>query len=244
MQQPMHLLHHSQIKGCTPEPAPGIDDDIWIRFLYGHPEHFEETLLDVVSNQANVCSYFDIPIQHVDSSILKAMGRHYTESDLYRLFEAIRNPLPEAALRTSVIVGFPGETDAHVERLLRFIQSVRFHHLGVFTYSDSQDLPSHRLPDHVPEAVAAERMALIMNCQKQISLVHNQAYVGTTVRALVEEKLEDNLFAARCTFQAPEVDGLTFIHKTTGGPAVTVGDFALVSITDAMEYDIVGECIE
>lgn len=218
-----------------------VSKDLWVRFLYGHPEHFDRSLLKVVAARENICPYFDIPIQHVSPGVLQRMGRYYGREDLLDLFERIRQALPQAAIRTSVMVGFPGESEDDFLALSDFIDTVRFDHLGVFTYSDGEDLPSHRLPDHVPQDTAQERLDRLMCRQKKISLDRNQAYVGTTQRVLVEQALEPHLFAARTMFQAPEVDGLTFVHTSREGNHIETGMFVEVEITDAMEYDLISQ---
>ncbi|UCF92579.1 MAG: MiaB/RimO family radical SAM methylthiotransferase [Desulfobacterales bacterium] len=214
---------------------------VWIRVLYGHPESIQDSFIKTVATRANICSYFDIPIQHVSGPVLKRMGRRYNRNDLYRLFDEIRSHVPDAALRTTLIVGFPGETDKDFARLLRFIKDVRFDHLGVFIYSDSEDLPSHRLPDHISTAVARERYDELMACQVGISAANNRRYLGRILTVLVEEALEDGLWAGRTYFQAPEVDGLTYINTPKMPHDLKIGCFTRVKITDALEYDLVGE---
>ena len=215
----------------------------WIRVLYGHPESIEDSFIKTVATHSNVCSYFDIPIQHVSSSILKKMGRQYTRDDLCRLFDKIRSQVPDAVLRTTLILGFPGETEKDFETLLRFIEDIRFDHLGVFLYSDADDLPSHSLPEPVPIGVAQERYDQLMSCQLDISAQNYQKYIGQTLEVLVEEALEDRLYAGRATFQAPEVDGMTYIKVRRGQPDSKIGSFARIKVTDAMEYDLIGDSI-
>lgn len=214
-------------------------ENLWIRVLYGHPESIDESLIKTVAMHHNICSYFDLPIQHASDAVLKKMGRKYFRDDLYRLFDKIRLLIPDAALRTTVILGFPGETEKDFEGLLTFIKDVRFDHLGVFVYSDSEDLPSHRLSGHVPENVAKDRHDRLMSCQLEISLENNRKHIGRELIVLVEEVLEDNLYMGRTFFQAPEVDGITYIHSNQ----LQTGDFARVRITDALEYDLIGEAV-
>ncbi|MBI9084614.1 MAG: 30S ribosomal protein S12 methylthiotransferase RimO [Desulfobacterales bacterium] len=211
--------------------------EVWIRFLYGHPESVDEATIDAVAAHPNICAYFDIPIQHASDPVLKRMGRHYGQADLLRLFEAIRQRIPHAALRTTVIVGFPGETEQDFDALMAFVDTIRFDHLGVFMYSDSEDLPSHRLSGHVPPKMAQKRHHRLMTLQAQISLAKNRQHLGRTFTVLVEELVEPGLVAGRTMFQAPEVDGVTYVED---GDAV-VGDRICARITDAMEYDLSGE---
>ena len=214
-------------------------ESAWIRVLYGHPESIDESLVKTIAERHNICSYFDIPIQHASSFVLKRMGRKYTHDDLCKLFDNIRLLAPGAALRTTIITGFPGETDKDFSLLLDFIQDVHFDHLGVFIYSDSEDLPSHSLSDHVPESVARERYNALMSCQSEISLKNNRERIGSICKVLIEEELEENLFAGRSSFQAPEVDGITYINSGQ----LKIGGFVNVRITDALEYDLAGEAV-
>ncbi|MCP4623473.1 MAG: 30S ribosomal protein S12 methylthiotransferase RimO [bacterium] len=215
----------------------------WFRVLYGHPESIENSFIKTVASYHNVCSYFDIPIQHVSTDVLKRMGRRYSRKGLSRLFDQIRSEVPGAVLRTTIIVGFPGETDKDFEELMDFAEQVRFDHLGVFIYSDSDDLSSHHLSDHVPMDVARERYHQIMSAQSGISAENNQKYIGKIVKVLVEESLENNLFAGRTRFQAPEVDGISYINTSPLPFDLKIGYFADMRVTDAMEYDLMGEAV-
>jgi len=224
---------------------PGLQNNAgpWFRVLYGHPESIEDSFIKTVADYNNLCSYFDIPIQHASTSVLKKMGRHYTSKDLYQLFEKIRNQVPGAVLRTTIIVGFPGETDKEFRELLRFAEDVRFDHLGAFIYSDSEDLMSHNLAEHVPQDVARDRYHQIMSTQSDISSENNQKYIGKIVRVLVEESLEHHLFAGRTNFQAPEVDGISYINTGPLSLGLKIGSFVDMRVTDAMEYDLMGETV-
>jgi len=214
-----------------------ISSDTWLRVLYGHPESIDMETIRAMGAIPNVCPYFDIPVQHADTRVLKSMGRLYSRKDLYALFDRIRKTVPGASLRTTLITGFPGETDDEFETLMSFVEDIRFDHLGVFTYSDSDDLPSHRLADQVSKEVASARHDAIMSRQRTISEDNNQKYIDAVFPVLIEEKTEDHLYTGRTIFQAPEVDGLTFVHAE----ALQPGSFTRVKITDAYEYDLVGE---
>jgi ribosomal protein S12 methylthiotransferase len=231
----------------TRQPGAHVDgnaaDHAWIRVLYGHPESIDDAFIKTVASHPNVCSYFDIPIQHVSRPILKKMGRQYKRDDLRRLFDKIRSQVSDAVLRTTLILGFPGETEKDFETLLRFIEDIRFDHLGVFLYSDSGDLPSHALPDHVPAGVAQERYDQLMSCQLDISAQNYQKYIGQTLEVLVEEAVEDRLYAGRATFQAPEVDGMTYIKLGEGQSQARTGSFVRIKVTDSMEYDLIGDSV-
>ena len=215
----------------------------WFRVLYGHPESIENSFIEALAAHSHLCSYFDVPVQHVSPGVLKQMGRHYTRDDLHRLFDRVRDRIPDAVLRTTIIVGFPGETDSDFEELLQFVEQVRFDHLGVFVYSDSDDLVSHQLSHHVPKSLATDRYHQLMSTQSAISTENNRKYIGQAVKVLVEESLENHLFAGRTNFQAPEVDGLTYINTAKRPFGLKIGSFADMRVTDTMEYDLMGEAI-
>jgi ribosomal protein S12 methylthiotransferase len=213
------------------------DGTAWIRFLYTHPGTLGPEIIKVVHAHENLCSYYDVPIQHAASSMLKRMGRPYTRQDLLDLFVLIRKLDTGASLRTTLIVGFPGETEEEFESLKEFIETVGFDHLGVFTYSDSDDLKSHGLKDHVSEEIAEQRHDILMAAQARISERLNSRHVGKIYPVLVEENPEEGVYIGRTQFQAPEVDGMTFIYS----PGLEIGTIISVKITDAYEYDIAGE---
>jgi ribosomal protein S12 methylthiotransferase len=215
----------------------------WFRVLYGHPESIENSFIEALASHSHLCSYFDIPVQHISPGILKQMGRRYTKDDLYRLFDRIRDRVPDAVLRTTIIVGFPGETGKDFDALLKFVEDVRFDHLGVFIYSDSDDLASHQLSNHIPKKLATDRYHLLMSAQSGISSDNNRKYIGQAVKVLVEESLDHHLFAGRTNFQAPEVDGLTYINTAKRPFGLKIGSFADMRVTDTMEYDLMGEAI-
>lgn len=210
--------------------------DTWIRFLYGHPESIVPAVWQAVADHPSICPYFDIPVQHASDSVLQRMGRHYGRKDLVRLFADIRSAVPDASLRTTVIVGFPGETDADFDDLMDFVREIRFDHLGVFTYSDAEDLPSHRLGDPVPAAVARRRHNRLMAAQKKISMKNNRKHLDKVHPVLVESLLEKGVYMGRTRFQAPEVDGITMIHADR----LKIGEVIEVRITDTLEYDLIG----
>ena len=214
-----------------------VNPEVWVRMLYTHPESLTRQIVSTVKAHANICAYYDVPIQHADTVMLRRMGRPYTREHLRELFAMIRETDPEAALRTTVITGFPGETDAMFDSLLDFVREIRFDHLGVFTYSDADDLPSHALAGHVPEEIAQVRHDTLMAVQADISAQINQNHVGKTYTVLVEENPEPGLFTGRTMFQAPEVDGVTFVYSE----GLATGAMVQVKITDGYEYDIAGE---
>jgi ribosomal protein S12 methylthiotransferase len=213
----------------------------WVRVLYGHPDHVTESLIEVIASHDELCSYFDIPIQHISQPILKRMGRRNNSAAIFELFEGIRRKIPDAALRTTLMVGFPGESDHDFESLLDLVERVRFDHLGAFVYSNETDLPSNALKNHVPDAVKQERFDRLMSRQAEISKENNEKYVGKTLQVLVEGPAEgtDSLLKGRTYFQAPEIDGLVYIHEGSAEP----GTFTHVRIAEAYEYDLRGAIV-
>lgn len=217
--------------------------DTWVRFLYGHPESITDRMIETVAAHGNLCPYFDLPVQHAATNVLRKMGRRYDVDQLADLFERIREIIPGAAIRTTVIVGFPGETDADFQTLMAFVEQERFDHLGVFTYSDAEDLPSHRLPDHVDPHVAQERYDTLMTRQMQISADNLAAMIGKTLPVLIESSSESHLYEGRSMHQAPEVDGITYVRTMPGSPTATIGQTTMVRITETLEYDLIGEAL-
>lgn len=216
-----------------------ISDTVWIRLLYGNPDTITDKIINVIGTTPNVCTYFDLPIQHASSKILKLMGRNYSENDLVNIFNNIKKTLPDATFRTTVITGFPGETDKDFNILSNFIEKIEFDHLGAFTYSDSEDLLSHKLSGHVNDETAQDRHDRLMAKQAKISSRINKKHLNIIYQVLIEENPEDGLFLGRTMFQAPEVDGITFVY----GNNLKLGDFVNVKITDTYEYDLAGEVI-
>ncbi|MBR9986372.1 MAG: 30S ribosomal protein S12 methylthiotransferase RimO [Desulfosarcina sp.] len=226
------LIHLAEVAG-----------EAWVRFLYGHPESITDGVIEAVAAHPNLCPYFDLPVQHAASRVLKKMGRHYDKRQLLDLFQHIRSRVPGAAIRTTLIVGFPGETDADFQELMEFVEDVRFDHLGVFTYSDAEDLPSHRLPGQLSKKVAQFRYDTLMKRQMAISENNLTSMIGKTLPVLVEASSEPRLFEGRTILQAPEVDGITFVKTQPGGPAATIGEIASVTITDTLAYDLIGRAL-
>ncbi len=210
----------------------------WIRLLYTHPAHFTDELIEFLAGSDKILKYLDIPIQHADDGILRKMGRNITYARVMKLIERLRKEIPGVALRTSLMVGFPGETDEKFNKLLEFVKDVEFDHLGVFGYSDEDRAASARLPGKVSERLIIKRRDRVMKAQAGISLKKNRERVGTTYKALVDgpSPETDLLYCARIYFQAPEIDGVVYIND--GNPIS--GEFADVLITEAHTYDLVG----
>ena len=220
-----------------------LDSGIWIRVMYGHPRSITPAIIDTVARYDNICSYFDIPVQHVSDAVLKAMGRRYGNRDLRRLFVDIRSRLPEVSLRTTLMTGFPGESENDFNQLLDFIREIRFDHLGVFMYSDSEDLASHLLTGRVSHEVTQERYERLMDLQQGISAENKRRHVGKEMEVLVEKTLEEGLCRGRSAFQAPEVDGVTMVKTPLGQGEIERGAFLRIRVTDALDYDLIGVAV-
>lgn len=214
----------------------------WVRLLYTHPAHYTDELIDVIASEKKICKYLDLPIQHISDRVLKLMNRKTTKKDIAKLIDKLRKKIPGLTLRTSVIVGFPGETDKDFKELLKFLKDIRFERLGAFTYSREEGTSASRFKGQVSEDVKSQRYDEVMKLQQAISERRNKRFLGRKMDVLIDEKvaLEDNKFIGRSEGDAPEVDGSVYV---TGRP-VKVGDFCRVKITDTLEYDLVGEKVQ
>lgn len=208
----------------------------WVRLMYVYPGKVTDELMTVLADEEKLCNYLDIPVQHIDARILQAMNRRGTTDDIKRTIDRLRKKVPGIALRTSLITGFPGETDAAFKRLLSFVKEYEFDHLGVFTYSPEEGTPAKDMPGQVPPTVAEERLDAVMQAQKKISLKKNRALIGTTRRVIVDA-IEDLALLGRMQTQAPEIDGVVYLSRIDAGP----GDFVDVTVTDARAYDLLAE---
>ena len=215
---------------------PGI---YWIRIQYCYPEEITDELIQTIREEIKVCSYLDIPLQHASDSILKRMGRRTTESAIREMIAKLRREIPDLALRTTLISGFPGETEEDHETLMRFIDDMEFDRLGVFTYSQEEDTPAAAMEDQIPEEVKKERRAEAMELQQEISLEKCQDMIGRTVLVMIEGKVADeNAYVGRTYRDAPGVDGYIFINTDQ---ELMSGDFVHARVTGALEYDLMGE---
>jgi ribosomal protein S12 methylthiotransferase len=214
----------------------------WIRMLYGHPQGISDRFLELLDGEEMICPYLDIPFQHINEEILKAMGRNCNRETSWQLIERIRSKTRQIILRTTVMVGFPGETDKIFDELYSFVKAVEFDHLGVFIFSPEEGTPAARSETVVEERVAKERLDAIMRLQAEISRRKNQGMVGHRVSVLVEgvSPETDLLLKGRTATMAPDVDGQVLINK---GEAA-IGEIAPVRITEAHTYDLVGEIVQ
>ncbi len=214
--------------------VPGIE---WIRLHYAYPGQFPYELLSVMAEEPKICPYLDIPLQHISEPVLQRMKRQTSRAEVEELVTRIREQLPQAALRTTFLLGFPGETERDVEELLEFVRRVRFERLGVFEYSHEEGTTAYALQDDVPPKEKRRRAELLMEVQRQISLEINEARVGQTLQVMIDREL-DNWYVGRTSWDSPEVDNEVWIRKE--GEKVNIGSLLTVSITDATEYDLYG----
>lgn len=215
---------------------PGI---YWIRIQYCYPEEITDELIQAIKTEEKVCHYLDIPIQHASDRILKRMGRRTHKAELKERIGALRREIPDIALRTTFICGFPGETEEDHEELMEFVDEMKFERVGVFTYSAEEDTPAYSYPDQIPEEVKEERRADVMELQQEIAFEHCENMVGKVLDVMIEGKVADEpAYVGRTYMDAPNVDGLIFVNADE---MLMSGDFVRVKVTGANEYDLIGE---
>ncbi len=218
---------------------PGIQ---WIRIQYCYPEEITEELIDVIAEEEKICHYLDLPIQHASDQILKRMGRRTTQESLRQIVGHLRERIPDIVLRTTLISGFPGETQEDHEILMDFVDDMEFERLGVFAYSQEEDTPAASFADQIPEEVKHERRDEVMELQQEIAFEKSEAMVGRVLEVLIEGKVADeNAYVGRTYMDAPGVDGLLFVNTDE---ELMTGDFVRVKVTGAAEYDLIGEICE
>ena len=211
----------------------------WIRILYCYPEEITDELIETIRTEEKVCNYLDIPIQHASDHVLKRMGRRTDRREIMDMIARLRERIPDICLRTTIIPGFPGETQKDHESLLEFVDEMAFDRLGVFTYSPEEDTPAALFEGQIDEAVKVERQADIMELQQEIAFEKAQDAVGSTLLVMVEGKVPDeHAYVARSYKDAPNVDGFVFIQTAR---ELMTGDFVRVKITGAYDYDLIGE---
>lgn len=215
-----------------------IDDIEWIRVMYLYPSIFSDDLIETIAELPNVCKYVDLPVQHISDRMLTSMRRQTTRQQTLDLLGKIRERIPGVAIRTSLIVGYPGETEADFQELYDFVESVRFDRLGVFTYSREEGTMAYELNNQVPDDVKRERADRLMQLQQEISYEKNTRRIGQTFRVLIDRR-EEQTWIGRTQYDAPEIDN----EVVVSGTDLQVGDFVDVHVTDAMEYDLIGQTI-
>ena len=213
----------------------------WIRVQYCYPEEITEELIKVLKEEPKLCHYLDLPIQHASDGILKRMGRRTTRADLEQIIARLRDAIPDICLRTTLITGFPGETQEDHEELMAFVDTCEFVRLGVFTYSQEEDTPAAQMPDQIPEEVKESRQAELMELQQEIAFDKAESMVGRELEVMIEGQVAgENAYIGRTYRDAPDVDGYIFINTEE---TLISGDFARVRVTGALEYDLIGELI-
>jgi ribosomal protein S12 methylthiotransferase len=219
-----------------------IDGLHWVRLLYAYPDGISDELIEIMASEDKICNYLDLPLQHIDDEILRKMNRRIDQAGIRSLLDRIRCRLPDITLRTSFIVGFPGETEQQFANLLGFVNEGHFDRVGVFKYSREEGTPAAELADQVPERIKKSREQKLMKAQQRVSFRRNRSLVGRIVPVLVEGFSEetDLLLSGRSMRQAPDIDGQVYI---TAGQAM-VGDIVPLRITDSSDYDLIGEIVE
>lgn len=213
----------------------------WIRILYCYPEEITDELIRVIKEEDMICKYLDIPIQHASDEVLKRMGRRTSKQQLIDTVRKLRTEIPDIALRTTLITGFPGETAEHHEELMEFVDEMEFDRLGVFTYSPEEDTPAATMPNQIEEEVKEDRQAELMELQQEIAFDLAERMIGKEVMVMFEGKVADeNVYVGRTYKDAPNVDGLIFVETDE---ELMSGDFAMVRVTGALDYDLIGELI-
>lgn len=211
----------------------------WIRILYCYPEEIDDNLIQVMKEEPKICHYLDLPIQHASTEILGRMGRRTSREDLEEIIGKLRREIPDIAIRTTLITGFPGETKEQHEELMDFVDQMEFDRLGVFTYSPEEGTPAAEMEDQIPEEVKEDRQAELMELQQEIAFDLAEDMIGREVLVMIEGKVADeNAYVGRTYKDAPNVDGLIFVNTDE---ELMSGDFARVKVTGAAEYDLIGE---
>ena len=218
-----------------------IDGIRWIRLLYAYPEEITDEMIDVIASEDKICKYLDLPIQHSENTILRRMGRKTSKESIEALIEKLRQRIPGMCLRTTLISGFPGETEDEFEELYRFVNETEFDRLGVFTYSAEEGTPAAEMPDQVPSETAIRRRDEIMELQQAVSFDLNESHVGEVLEVLIEGYLpEDRIYVGRTYRDAPGVDGLFFLEADK---ELMTGDIVKAKVTQALGYDLSGVMI-
>lgn len=219
-----------------------IEDLKWIRILYCYPEEITDELIQVIKEELKVCHYLDMPIQHASDRILKRMGRRTSKQELIDVVAKLRENIPDIALRTTLITGFPGETKEDQEELLDFVDRMEFDRLGVFTYSPEEGTPAAGMEDQIEESLKEERRDQIMELQQEVSIDKSAAMVGRIIDVMIEGKItDDDAYVGRSYKDAPNVDGYVFVNTDA---QLMSGDIVKVEVTGAMEYDLIAKLVE
>ncbi len=238
----MDIYHELSLARLLRELVAVTENIRWIRLLYAFPAHVTDELIDVMASEEKICKYIDIPLQHISDHILRDMNRNITTQGTIDLMNKFKSRIPDGSLRTTFILGLPGETDEDFQELKQFVKATRFQKMGTFLYSREENTAAAQMPHQVPDKIKKERMDELMRIQQLISEEIQQGYIGRTLRVLVDEKQEneDGIYLGRSQYDAPEVDGIVYIHSER---PLRSGEFVDVRILDALAYDLVGEAI-
>jgi ribosomal protein S12 methylthiotransferase len=223
------------------EEVEGID---WIRLFYFYPDELTDEVMDLMAKSTKICPYLDMPVQHFSSSVLKRMNRKITGEIILEKIKKLREKIPHIVLRTSIIVGFPGESEEDFGLLLEGVKKARFNHLGIFRYSDEEGTPAFRLNPKVPQEVIDQRFDKLYEVQENISKELNDSFIGQKIDVLIEGQHEETelLIQGRHIGQAPDVDGKVIINDTSDRP-LAVGDIVQVEVTESSEFDLIGRVV-
>lgn len=215
----------------------------WIRLLYAFPAHVTDELIDVIAREPKICDYIDLPLQHISDRILREQNRNITAWQTRDLIRRIRARIPRGSLRTTFIVGLPGETEEEFTELLDMVRTERFDKAGAFIYSREEGTEACAMPGQVAKKVKKDRLDRLMRLQQEVSLGLQERYIGQSLKVLIDEKDKnsDGVYLGRTQYDAPEVDGVVYVNSET---VLRPGDFVMVKITDALEYDLVGDAVE
>ena len=217
-----------------------IENLKWLRLLYLNPQHITKELLITIKNSRNICKYLDIPIQHISDTILKKMNRKTSKKDIIQILDIINDLVPELTIRTTFIVGFPGETDKDFEELLDFVQMQKFNRLGAFTYYQEEGTKAASLPDQIPEHIKKKRYEKLMEVQQVISQDSLESYIGKKLSVIVDKKIKPKIYECRSEFDAPDIDGIVFLEEAEA----SIGDIIEVEIVDSLEYDLIAHPVK
>lgn len=236
----MDIYHEMSLARLLKEIVVVTKNIQWIRLLYTFPAHVTDELIDVIASEEKICNYIDMPIQHISDNLLLSMNRGITKQGTYDLIDKIKTKIPQGSLRTTFIVGMPGETEENFNELVQFVRDTQFEKVGVFVYSQEEGTSAYDMPNQVSESLKKKRLNILMTVQQDISKEVQRKFIGKALKVLIDEqqKGESNVYLGRSEYDAPEVDGVVYVHSKKD---LMPGDFVLVKITDAYEYDLVGE---
>lgn len=236
----MDIYREFSLAKLLKEICKNLKNIQWVRLLYAFPAHVTDELIDTIASEDKICKYIDMPLQHISDNLLSSMNRNITTQQTRELVRKIRQKIPSAALRTTFIVGMPGETEENFEELMNFVKETRFDKMGVFVYSKEEGTVAFGMPGQVAERTKRKRMEDLMAIQQEISRSVQEQYIGRTLKVMIEEKeqSDNNVYLGRSEYDAPEVDGVVFVHTKK---TLKAGDIVSAKVTDAYEYDLVAE---